>query len=138
MIFFYDLLFCSLKFMKNALWFPKDFFHKNLLILSALKESFCDENPETWGLDTYLRIFSLTPSQSRKLIPKADLKWVCPFYYSVLFSFGFIIYFYICEQGYWIPLNKPALPAAHRPFPMQLHQQAKSTHSAKLPYVLNH
>ena len=24
-----------------------------------------------------------------------------------------------------------------RPFPMQLHQQAKSTHSAKLPLLLN-
>ena len=30
----------------------------------------------------YLRIFSLTISRSRKLIPKADLKWECPYYYS--------------------------------------------------------
>jgi hypothetical protein len=30
----------------------------------------------------YLCIFSLTTSQSWKLIPKADLKWECPHFYS--------------------------------------------------------
>ena len=30
----------------------------------------------------YLRIFSLTTSRSQKLIPKADLKWECPYFYS--------------------------------------------------------
>ena len=33
-------------------------------------------------MHAYLRIFSLTTSQSQKLIPKADLKWECQDYYS--------------------------------------------------------
>ena len=33
----------------------------------------------------YTCIFSLTTSQSRKLIFKADLKWECPYFYSKLF-----------------------------------------------------
>ena len=38
---------------------------------------------------TYLRIFSLTPSRSRKLITKANLKWECTYFYSNFFkSFG--------------------------------------------------
>ena len=37
----------------------------------------------------YLRIFSLTTSQSPKLIPKAYLKWECPYLYSKLFLKSF-------------------------------------------------
>ena len=33
----------------------------------------------------YLCIFRLTTSRSRKLIPKADLKWECPYFYSKFF-----------------------------------------------------
>ena len=33
----------------------------------------------------YLRIFRLAPSQSPKLIPKADLKWECPYFYCKFF-----------------------------------------------------
>ena len=39
----------------------------------------------------YLRIFGLTTSRSQKLIPKADLKWEWPYFYSKFFclkSFG--------------------------------------------------
>ena len=33
----------------------------------------------------YLRIFSVTTSQSWKFIPKADLEWKCPYFYSKIF-----------------------------------------------------
>ena len=33
--------------------------------------------------------------------------------------------------------NKPASPAARRPFPMQVHQCTTSTYSAKVPLLLN-
>ena len=36
-------------------------------------------------LTVYLRIFRLTTCQSQKLIPKADFKWECPYYYSKSF-----------------------------------------------------
>ena len=33
----------------------------------------------------YLRILSLTTSRSQKLIPKIDLQWECPYFYSNFF-----------------------------------------------------
>ena len=38
--------------------------------------------PRSSLLYAYLRIFSLTTFQNWKLIPKADFKWECPYYYS--------------------------------------------------------
>ena len=47
---------------------------------------FCwnDDLSHQW-LNAYLRNFSLTNSRSQKLIPKADLKWECPYFYSKFF-----------------------------------------------------
>ena len=41
----------------------------------------------------YLRIFSLTTSRSQKLIPKADFKWECPYFYSKFFFEAFLSVF---------------------------------------------
>ena len=48
----------------------------------------------------YLRIFSLTNSQSQKLIPKADLRWECPYFYSKYFFWRFLINILKSQQNY--------------------------------------
>ena len=59
---------------------------------------------------TYLRIFSLTISQSRKLIPKADLKWECPYFYSRFYFFkSFGQYFKKSNNGFPIVFSKSDL-----------------------------
>ena len=58
--------------------------------VSPIKRKFLDHFPFIIFFYAYLRIFSLTTCQSQKLIPKADLKGECPYFYSIFFlkSFG--------------------------------------------------
>ena len=55
----------------------------------------------------YLRIFSLTTSRSQKFIPKADLKWECPYFNSNFLSVSVNINFFL--NGFFIVFSKSDL-----------------------------
>ena len=56
-----------------------------ILISNLLSVSIFDFGKWSNWKYAYLRIFSLTTSQSQNLIPKADLKWECTYFYSRFF-----------------------------------------------------
>ena len=57
----------------------------------------------------YTCIFRLTTSRSPKLIPKADLKWVCPYFYSNFFLKRFGQYLKKSKNGFPIVFSKSDL-----------------------------
>ena len=63
----------------------------NILISNLLSESILDFGEwSNWKYANYgiwcnWRNVSMTTSQNPKMIPKADLKWACPYFYSKFF-----------------------------------------------------
>ena len=60
----------------------------DITISKLLSESISDFGKgSNWKYCNYAnwRIFSLTTSRSPKLIPKADFKWICPYFNSKIF-----------------------------------------------------
>ena len=72
---------CTYTFMRFQLGhFPKSKFeYESIFFIKYYVFTILNNK---WAYNAYLHIFSLNTSQSRKLIPKADLKWECPYYYS--------------------------------------------------------
>ena len=62
----------------------------DILISNLLSESILDFEKWPNGKYANTHIFCLATSQSPKLIPKAHLKWECPYFYSNFFYKEFI------------------------------------------------